>query len=145
MRKIAVHAPDDEIYLLSDRKTKQKRLLNDRRPRNPWQSPKSRRKKTFRLTFSLSKLVADYMQKAFELRANAINELRKSKNPDPYPHKFQTTMSVPEFIESFQHLKRGEQLTDKPVALAGRALEKRDASKLIFYDLHGDVRPTRYF
>jgi lysyl-tRNA synthetase, class II len=81
------------------------------------------------------------VQKAFELRANAINELRKTKNPDPYPHKFQTSTTIPEFVAKYQHLKRGEQLKGEMVTLAGRALEKRDARNILFYDLHGDVPP----
>ena len=68
-----------------------------------------------------------------------INELRTSKNPDPYPHKFQTSMAIPEFIQKFQHLKRGELLQHTEVALAGRIMTKRDTNKLKFYDLHGEV------
>ena len=70
-----------------------------------------------------------------------INDLRASKNPDPYPHKFQTTMAIPDFIEKFSSLKRGEHLQDTQVAMAGRVMAKRDANKLKFYDLHGEVFP----
>jgi lysyl-tRNA synthetase, class II len=73
------------------------------------------------------------------MRSKAINDLRKSKNPDPYPHKFQTTMSIPDFVEKFSYLKRGEDLKDTQVALAGRIMVKRDSNKLKFYDLHGEV------
>lgn len=48
-------------------------------------------------------------------------------------------MPIPEFIEKYTHLKRGELLRDIEVALAGRIMVKRDANKLKFYDLHGDV------
>lgn len=76
------------------------------------------------------------------MRSKAINELRKTKNPDPYPHKFQTTMSIPDFVTKFSYLKRGEDVSDTHVALAGRIMVKRDSSnKLKFYDLHGEVRP----
>jgi hypothetical protein len=51
MRKIAVEASEDEIYSLSDRKTKQKRLLSDLLLLNRLQNPKSRKKKRFRLTY----------------------------------------------------------------------------------------------
>ena len=68
-----------------------------------------------------------------------INALRESKNPDPYPHKFQTTISIPDFIEKYSHMKRGEQLKETEVALAGRIMVIRDNKKLKFYDLHGDV------
>lgn len=68
-----------------------------------------------------------------------INDLRTSKSPDPYPHKFQTSMAIPAFIEKFSYLKRGELLQETEVAMAGRIMVKRDANKLKFYDLHGEV------
>ena len=68
--------------------------------------------------------------------------MRKSKSPDPYPHKFQTTMAIPDFVEKFSYLKRGEHIKDTEVALAGRIMVKRDANKLKFYDLHGEVTPA---
>jgi lysyl-tRNA synthetase, class II len=77
--------------------------------------------------------------KYFEYRCKKINELRISKNPDPYPHKFQTSISIPEFVDKYKDLKRGEQLRDIQVALAGRILVIRDNNKLKFYDLHGEV------
>src|SRR5271170_5010367 len=77
--------------------------------------------------------------KYFEVRSKRINELRASKNPDPYPHKFHTSMAVPEFIEKYSYLKRGEQLKDTEIALAGRVMVIRDNNKLKFYDLHGEV------
>jgi lysyl-tRNA synthetase, class II len=74
------------------------------------------------------------------MRSKAINELRKTKNPDPYPHKFQTTMSIPDFVNKYSYLKRGEDVNDARIALAGRIMVKRDSSnKLKFYDLHGEV------
>jgi lysyl-tRNA synthetase, class II len=73
------------------------------------------------------------------LRAKTINELRQTKNPDPYPHKFQTTMGIAEFVQKYQHLSRGEELRDIEVALAGRIMVKRDNNKLIFYNLQGEV------
>ena len=74
------------------------------------------------------------------MRSKAINELRKTKNPDPYPHKFQTTMSIPDFVEKFSYLQRGEDIKDTEIALAGRVMVIRDSSnKLKFYDLHGEV------
>ena len=72
-----------------------------------------------------------------------INDLRTTKKPDPYPHKFQTTMAIPDFIEKFAHLQRGEHLQETEVAMAGRIMVKRDANKLKFYDLHGEVSPTQ--
>ena len=79
------------------------------------------------------------LQQYFDIRARTINDLRKSKNPDPYPHKFQTTMSIPDFIEKYRYLARGETLQGTEVALAGRVMVKRDANRLKFYNLHGEV------
>ena len=73
------------------------------------------------------------------MRAKTINDLRKSKNPDPYPHKFQITSSIPEFTEKYGYLGRGELLKETEVALAGRIMVKRDSNKLKFYNLHGEV------
>ena len=77
--------------------------------------------------------------KYFEVRSKKINELRSTKNPDPYPHKFQTTMTIPEFIDKYTYLKRGEQVTGTEIAMAGRCMVIRDNNKLKFYDLHGEV------
>lgn len=75
------------------------------------------------------------------MRAKTINNLRQTKNPDPYPHKFHVSMSIPEFIAKYSHLERGQQLQETEVAVAGRILVARDTNKLKFYDLHGDVNP----
>lgn len=75
----------------------------------------------------------------FAIRSNQISELRKSRSPNPYPHKFQTTMSVPAFVAKFSHLKRGEQLKEDKVAFAGRVFAKRESgANLKFYVLSGD-------
>jgi len=68
-----------------------------------------------------------------------INDLRTSKSPYPYPHKFQTTMAIPDFIEKYEYLKRGEHLQAGEVSMAGRIMVKRDANKLKFYELQGEV------
>jgi lysyl-tRNA synthetase, class II len=48
-------------------------------------------------------------------------------------------MVIPEFIEKYSHLQRGEQLKDIQVSMAGRVMVIRDNNKLKFYDLHGEV------
>ena len=53
-------------------------------------------------------------------------------------------MAIPDFIEKFSYLKRGEHLQDTKVAMAGRIMVKRDANKLKFYDLHGEVYRSFY-
>ena len=37
-------------------------------------------------------------QAFYELRFNTINKLRQTKKPNPYPHKFNVTQSIPKFI-----------------------------------------------
>ncbi|CCH61317.1 hypothetical protein TBLA_0E02610 [Henningerozyma blattae CBS 6284] len=75
----------------------------------------------------------------FEARSRQILELRKSHEPNPYPHKFQVTISNPEFLSKYAHLKKGETLPNEKVAIAGRIHAKRESgSKLKFYVLHGD-------
>jgi lysyl-tRNA synthetase class 2 len=77
--------------------------------------------------------------KYFENRCKAIQKLRESKQPNPYPYKFHVSMSIPEFIEKFSNIKDGEHLTDVEVTLAGRLHNKRSSgNKLRFYDLHSE-------
>jgi lysyl-tRNA synthetase, class II len=74
------------------------------------------------------------------MRAKKINELRKTKSPDPYPHKFHTTMTIPDFVGKYAYLGRGELLQGIEVAMAGRIMVQRGPSKLKFYEFSGDVR-----
>ena len=52
-----------------------------------------------------------------KLRTRAITA-QKKLGPDPYPHKFYLTMSVPEFTERYQSLENGESHADT-VSVAG--------------------------
>ncbi|SMN20327.1 similar to Saccharomyces cerevisiae YDR037W KRS1 Lysyl-tRNA synthetase [Maudiozyma saulgeensis] len=75
----------------------------------------------------------------FEARSRQILELRKSNDPNPYPHKFQVSISNPEFLKKYAYLKRGETLPEEKVSIAGRVHAKRESgSKLKFYVIHGD-------
>ncbi|XAR51153.1 Lysine--tRNA ligase [Bertholletia excelsa] len=72
----------------------------------------------------------------FENRLKAL-AAQKSAGINPYPHKFQVLVSIPEYIEKYKGLNNGEHLEDL-VSLAGRIMNKRSSSsKLFFYDLHG--------
>lgn len=56
-----------------------------------------------------------------------------------FPHKFQTTISIPEFIEKYSGLQNSERLDNERVSLAGRIHSKRESGgSLIFYDLRAD-------
>ncbi|AQZ13135.1 KRS1 (YDR037W) [Zygosaccharomyces parabailii] len=75
----------------------------------------------------------------FEARSRQILELKKTHQPNPYPHKFHTSTSLADFLSKYAYLKRGETLPEEKVALAGRIHAKRESgSKLKFYVLHGD-------
>lgn len=75
----------------------------------------------------------------FEARSRQILELRKTRQPNPYPHKFNVSISNPDFLKKYSYLKRGETLPDEKVSIAGRIHAKRESgSKLKFYVLHGD-------
>ncbi|CEP62818.1 lysine--tRNA ligase KRS1 LALA0_S06e04544g [Lachancea lanzarotensis] len=75
----------------------------------------------------------------FEARSRQIQELKKTKSPNPYPHKFHVSTALPAFLEKYSHLQRGETLPEEKVSLAGRVHTKRESgSKLKFYVLHGD-------
>ncbi|XP_072765001.1 lysine--tRNA ligase isoform X2 [Anoplolepis gracilipes] len=74
----------------------------------------------------------------FKLRSNIIS-LLKTADP-PYPHKFNVSISLTEFIEKFNgRLKNGESIKEEIHSIAGRVHSIREAgSKLIFYDLRGE-------
>ncbi|KAG7029817.1 Lysine--tRNA ligase, cytoplasmic [Cucurbita argyrosperma subsp. argyrosperma] len=63
---------------------------------------------------------------------------QKADGKNPYPHKFQVSMSLLEYIEKYGSLNNGDHLEEVMVSLAGRIMSKRSSSsKLLFYDLHG--------
>ncbi|PRT54991.1 Lysine--tRNA ligase, cytoplasmic [Wickerhamiella sorbophila] len=75
----------------------------------------------------------------FAIRSKQINELRASHNPDPYPHKFQVTASIPDFNAKYKDLAKGEHRENEKVSVAGRIFTKRESgSNLKFYVVHGD-------
>ncbi|OCT84518.1 hypothetical protein XELAEV_18022671mg [Xenopus laevis] len=73
----------------------------------------------------------------FKIRTQAIQQLKGTKD-DPYPHKYHVDMSLTEFIEKYNNIQTGEQLSEI-VSVAGRIHAKRiSGAKLIFYDLRGE-------
>ncbi|KAJ3107041.1 lysyl-tRNA synthetase [Phlyctochytrium planicorne] len=80
----------------------------------------------------------------FENRSKAILKLRETKNPNPYPHKFNPTISISEFIEKYSHLKEGDHVEDVVVQVAGRIHNMRSSgSKIRFFDLHGEGKKVQ--
>lgn len=80
----------------------------------------------------------------FDIRSRQIKEYRQANEKDPkafnpYPHKFSRTLTIPEFVEKFSGLTRGETKADTEIKLTGRIMTKRESgSKLRFYVLKGD-------
>jgi len=74
-------------------------------------------------------------------RSKQILELRKTRKPDPYPHKFQVSISLAEYIEKYGPegvIEPGKKL-EEIVSVAGRVHDVRKSGKhLIFYDLRGE-------
>ncbi|KAG8484065.1 hypothetical protein CXB51_022983 [Gossypium anomalum] len=65
--------------------------------------------------------------------------LLKESGVNPYPHKFDISMSITEFIDKYRSLHVGEHVENTEISLAGRILNKRSSSsKRYFYDLHGN-------
>uniref|UniRef100_A0A8C6SSM4 Lysine--tRNA ligase n=1 Tax=Neogobius melanostomus TaxID=47308 RepID=A0A8C6SSM4_9GOBI len=74
----------------------------------------------------------------FKIRTQAIQAL-KGTGEDPYPHKYHVDLSLTEFIEKYNHLQPGDQLSDVVLNVSGRVHAKRaSGAKLIFYDLRGE-------
>lgn len=75
----------------------------------------------------------------FEIRSRAVNRLRETKSPNPYPHKFHVTYDVRKLNEEFGYLKSGETARDKVIQVGARIFTKRSSgAKLVFYDVRNE-------
>lgn len=74
-----------------------------------------------------------------EIRKKKLDELR-NKGQNPYPHKFDVTTGLEEFIEKYNKMEDGTTCKDDgEISVAGRIHSYRASStKLIFYDLRGE-------
>ncbi|XP_046676604.1 lysine--tRNA ligase-like isoform X2 [Homalodisca vitripennis] len=74
----------------------------------------------------------------FKLRSNAVAQLKLGKE-HPYPHKFNVTISLEDFIDKYSSLEPGQILEDVTLHVAGRIHSIRvSGAKLIFYDVRGE-------
>lgn len=74
----------------------------------------------------------------FRLRSQAVAQLKQT-DEHPYPHKFHVSISLAEFIDTYNHITDGEILDGTEVSVAGRVHAIRESgAKLIFYDLRGE-------
>lgn len=77
--------------------------------------------------------------KYFENRKTQLAQLTKEHGLNPWPHKFDVTMTVPEFHAKYAHLESGVKAEGDVVSLGGRVYSKRTSgAKLVFYDIKGD-------
>jgi lysyl-tRNA synthetase, class II len=65
----------------------------------------------------------------FEIRSRTVDALRKTKNPNPYPHKFNVTDDLRQFVEKYKDLERGAQLQDVEVSIGARIYTKRSSGE----------------
>ena len=68
----------------------------------------------------------------YENRIKFVND-QKAAGGTPYPHKFETNSTIPEFVREFSSLEPGIQKTEITSSFAGRILSKRaSGGKLLF-------------
>ena len=73
-----------------------------------------------------------------ERRVAAVKHA-KAGGANLYPHKFQVSISLPDFVTKYTDLPDGAHDEDIVVAVAGRVYNKRaSGTKLVFYDVQSD-------
>lgn len=60
----------------------------------------------------------------FEYRSRAVKKLLETKDPNPYPHKFNATLDLKNFVEEYTSLKTGEEKKDVEVRVGARIYTK---------------------
>ncbi|GJV27826.1 RNA-directed DNA polymerase, eukaryota, reverse transcriptase zinc-binding domain protein [Tanacetum coccineum] len=70
---------------------------------------------------------------------NRLNTLatQKAAGINPYPHKFQQTISYPEYRRKYENLENGEHRDGEQESLSGRVRNIRYSWYVTFCDLHG--------
>lgn len=84
--------------------------------------------------------------KYLENRKNWIKE-QKKKGLNPFPHKFEVTMTIPKFVNTYaSQTEKGKWIENEVQSVAGRVYNIRiQGQGLIFYDLiENDVRLQVY-
>jgi lysyl-tRNA synthetase class 2 len=86
-------------------------------------------------------------QQYFELRSRTIQKLRETQSPNPYPHKFDVSISITSYIDQYGvegKIAPGQKLHSRTESLAGRIHNIRaSGQKLRFYDLHGEGKKVQ--
>ncbi|CDU20296.1 lysine--tRNA ligase, putative [Plasmodium yoelii] len=74
----------------------------------------------------------------FENRSKLILS-QQEKGINTYPHKFERTITIPDFIEKYKDLQNGEHLEETILNMTGRIMRvSSSGQKLRFFDLVGD-------
>merc|ERR1719361_2291942 len=80
----------------------------------------------------------------FELRT-AMVAAEEVKGKHAYPHKFQVSQSIPQYLKTYTNLQVGEEMNNVTVSLAGRVMGMRAMSKnLRFYDGQADGASVQF-
>ncbi|KAF9050448.1 hypothetical protein BJ165DRAFT_1414207 [Panaeolus papilionaceus] len=78
----------------------------------------------------------------FELRSRQVLEMKRTQQPNPYPHKFHVTRSLQSYVEKYGPegvIPASTKVEGVTESLAGRIHNIRaNGAKLKFYDLHGE-------
>lgn len=75
----------------------------------------------------------------YESRKAKVEELKQNADTHPYPHKFQISCTVLEYIQKYNHLSNDENLKEITERVAGRIYSiRRAGAKLYFFDLQSD-------
>lgn len=75
---------------------------------------------------------------------NRLNEFKKL-NIDPYPHKFNVTLTFKEYIRKYENIETGSRHKELIECVAGRVIEKRgNGKKLNFYTVMSDGYQLQY-
>jgi lysyl-tRNA synthetase class 2 len=81
------------------------------------------------------------------MRSRTIQKLRETQSPNPYPHKFDVSISLTSYIEKYGtegKIQPGKKLDSVVECVAGRIHNIRMSSqKLRFYDLHGEGKKVQ--
>jgi len=74
----------------------------------------------------------------YKIRSQAVASLKESGD-SPYPHKFNVTISLANYIEKYEEITKPGEFLSEVVSVSGRIHAKRaSGQKLIFYDLRGE-------
>jgi lysyl-tRNA synthetase class 2 len=80
----------------------------------------------------------------YTTRQNELVQM-KNNNINPYPHKFQPTISVKECIEQYNYIEKNVRLDDKFESMAGRIISIRNmGKKIFFYTIQSDGHLFQY-